>query len=274
MIKRVVFTAALLIALSAQPSMAQSQLSGVTMQIDIMPANCPNNILILGERTLIRPGAARVGNNALIQVAVAGTPSLDASTYEPMTANLAGISPIRYMYKDVMTAGLPQETPCECYNPGGDGFLDLVLYFKRSDLLSALEPIVNWELRNVTLTIMRSGYLEEGADCVMIAKLNGKATPASAVLPNVDELRNYPNPFNAGTVLTFELREPGNVSLVVYDVLGRQVARLVDGFQPSGLHEITWDGTDDNGATLGSGMYFYRIKAGSFSATKKMTLLR
>lgn len=140
--------------------------------------------------------------------------------------------------------------------------------------MSALEPIVNWELRDVTLTVMRSGNLEVGTDCVMFARLTGKSTPASTELSNVYGLRNYPNPFNAGTVLAYELNEPENVSLVVYDVLGRQVARLVEGFQPSGLHEISWDGTDDNGKTLGSGMYFYRMTTGTFSETRKMTLLR
>lgn len=107
MIKRIVFTTALLVALSAHPSMSQSQQSGFALQIDIMPRNCPNNIVILGERHRFRPGAAGAGNNGLIRVAVAGTPTLDASTYEPMTANLEGITPVRYMYKDVMTADLP-----------------------------------------------------------------------------------------------------------------------------------------------------------------------
>ncbi len=78
-----------------------------------------------------------------------------------------------------------------------------------------------------------------------------------------------PNPFNNSTRLTLELMENTIVEVAIYDLLGRQVALLVDANIPSGRHDIVWDATD-----LPSGIYLCHIKAGDISATEKITLLR
>ncbi|MBL7190493.1 T9SS type A sorting domain-containing protein [bacterium] len=79
----------------------------------------------------------------------------------------------------------------------------------------------------------------------------------------------YPNPFNPETVLTFDLSKAGQVSLIVYDIQGREVARLVDGFQPAGMYQRTFDGSE-----LSSGVYFACLKAEGFSQTRKMLLIK
>jgi uncharacterized lipoprotein YddW (UPF0748 family) len=81
--------------------------------------------------------------------------------------------------------------------------------------------------------------------------------------------QNYPNPFNPTTTIQFTVPQNGRVSVKVYDVLGREEATLVDEEMPAGAYRVTW-----NAATAASGVYFYRIVAGSFTATKRMVLVR
>jgi len=81
--------------------------------------------------------------------------------------------------------------------------------------------------------------------------------------------QNYPNPFNARTTLSYSIPRGSQVKLEVTDVLGRVVDILVDDYRPAGVHEVVWDAADKS-----SGVYFYRIKSGTFSQAKKMILLK
>jgi len=103
------------------------------------------------------------------------------------------------------------------------------------------------------------------------------------VIPECDKLavpetyelsQNWPNPFNASTVISFGLPQPGSVRIVVYDVLGRRVRHLVDDYLPAGYHNITWNGLDDHGSPMASGMYFYRLTAGDCVESRKMMLIK
>lgn len=97
----------------------------------------------------------------------------------------------------------------------------------------------------------------------------------SGVIPDRFELfQNYPNPFNPTTEIKFNLSVPTHVSLTVYNILGQQVVRLADGEFPAGQHSVTWNSTDRFGNTVASGIYLYRIKAGSQVASRKMVLLK
>ena len=86
--------------------------------------------------------------------------------------------------------------------------------------------------------------------------------------------QNYPNPFNPTTEIPLALPVDSYVELSVYNVLGQTVITLVSGEMPAGHHLISWDGTDADGGSVASGVYFYRISADSFKATKKMMLLK
>ncbi|HED07118.1 MAG TPA: T9SS type A sorting domain-containing protein [Ignavibacteria bacterium] len=81
--------------------------------------------------------------------------------------------------------------------------------------------------------------------------------------------QNYPNPFNPSTTIKYDLPKEGFVTLKVYDMLGREVATLVNKEQSAGRYIITFDASG-----LASGIYFYRISAGKFLQTKKLILLR
>jgi len=86
--------------------------------------------------------------------------------------------------------------------------------------------------------------------------------------------QNYPNPFNPETRIKFSLPQGTQVSMAVYDILGRKVTTLVDEYYEAGNHDITWYGTDDAGRQVASGVYFYRIKAGDFEKSRKMLLVK
>jgi hypothetical protein len=86
--------------------------------------------------------------------------------------------------------------------------------------------------------------------------------------------QNYPNPFNPATTIRFSLREKGKVSIRIYDVAGRLVKTLVDEVRDAGAHAEPWDGLNNRGAKIASGVYFYKMESRHFSSTRKMVLLR
>ncbi len=86
--------------------------------------------------------------------------------------------------------------------------------------------------------------------------------------------RNFPNPFNPSTTIRFDLPEAQHVRLAVYDTQGRRVISLVDETLAAGYHSATWNGRNSQGATMASGIYFYRIEAGPLSRTERMVLLK
>ncbi len=101
----------------------------------------------------------------------------------------------------------------------------------------------------------------------------GKATSSELsetdVPTRVSLEQNYPNPFNPSTNINYALPEAGNITLVVYDMLGREVATLIDGYQSEGFHSINF-----NASSLSSGVYLYRLTTPSSSVVKKMTLIK
>ena len=92
----------------------------------------------------------------------------------------------------------------------------------------------------------------------------------SAVFPTQYSLsQNYPNPFNPSTIIEYAVPKPSEVNLVLYDVLGRRVVSFNEGFRQPGVYHVTIDGS-----FLSTGIYYYKLTAGSFSGTKKMILLK
>ena len=85
---------------------------------------------------------------------------------------------------------------------------------------------------------------------------------------------NYPNPFNPVTKISFDLPTSSLTLLRIYDVRGNEIRTLVSGVMPFGSHTVTWNGADDRGRAAASGVYFYRIEAEGFAATRKMMLIK
>ncbi|GEM_PF-698906 len=86
--------------------------------------------------------------------------------------------------------------------------------------------------------------------------------------------QNFPNPFNPTTLIRFALPQNASTRLVIYDLLGREVRTLVNSEMNAGFHEASWDGKNNVGSQVATGVYIYRIEAGSFISTKKMMLLK
>ncbi|MBM2840124.1 MAG: Subtilisin-like serine protease, partial [Bacteroidetes bacterium] len=111
--------------------------------------------------------------------------------------------------------------------------------------------------------IVQSDYNE------LLQVLTG-VSPSGNGLPTAFELKqNFPNPFNPSTSITFTLPTTGFVSLRILDILGREIAMLVNEMKPLGSHTVSWDA---NG--FASGVYFYRLSAGAQSQTKKLLLMK
>ncbi len=94
--------------------------------------------------------------------------------------------------------------------------------------------------------------------------------------PNTYALyQNYPNPFNPSTTITYQLKEKGEVTLEVFDILGRRINSLVNNVvQSPGNHTVTWNGVNSQGERVASGIYIYRLKSKDFISSKKMILLK
>jgi hypothetical protein len=103
---------------------------------------------------------------------------------------------------------------------------------------------------------------------------NFAAVPGEGIPVAFALRQNHPNPFTAGTIIGFDMPKQGRVALEVIDVSGRVVRTLLSDAMPAGRHSAAWDGRDNAGAEVGPGVYFVRMKAGGFAATRKMMVLR
>jgi len=94
-------------------------------------------------------------------------------------------------------------------------------------------------------------------------------------LPNDFNLaQNYPNPFNPATRIDFSIPTTAHVTISIYNMLGQETATIVNEIKPAGNYSITWNGVDAHGREVSSGVYLYRIRAGEYTATKKMALIQ
>ncbi len=129
-----------------------------------------------------------------------------------------------------------------------------------------------------------------GDTAYVIISTNDPALPLSSVevirtmvvgidgqyaVPNTyDVSQNYPNPFNPSTTIKYQLPEINDVKLVIYNVLGQKVRTLVSDRMEAGYHSVVWDGCNDEGRAVASGVYIYRFEAGDFNRTMKLMLLK
>jgi hypothetical protein len=124
----------------------------------------------------------------------------------------------------------------------------------------AVGPAVYTEVEYAVMICPKSTAVEEE---------EGGSTPKDFELN-----QNYPNPFNNETVIKFNLRRLTSVTLTIYNILGQKVRMLVEGRLAAGSQIVSWDGKDDKGNDLSSGIYFYQLRAGEMSETKRLVLLK
>ena len=110
---------------------------------------------------------------------------------------------------------------------------------------------------------------------VSLVGLSKEPSDASGTLPQAYVLaQNYPNPFNPTTTISYSIKNPGQVELNIYNVLGQNVRTLVNEYQNAGTYSTCWNGRNDSGDEVATGIYFYRIKSGDFSQIKKMVMMK
>lgn len=121
--------------------------------------------------------------------------------------------------------------------------------------------VINYSINDIFLSVREIDAL--GGDTVSIE------------IPSEYTLRqNYPNPFNPKTIIHYQLPVASNVELVIYNVLGQKIRTLVSTHQGAGYYHVEWDGKNDAGVQVASGVYLCRLRAGDFVQMKKMLLMR
>ncbi len=122
----------------------------------------------------------------------------------------------------------------------------------------------------ITLAVERAAVRAEDREIYDL-----RPSTIRAVLPTAFRLdQNYPNPFNPATTIYYQLPVAGAVRLEIFDVLGQRARTLVNEVRPAGAYSISWRGRDDGGHSVASGIYFYRLEAGTFTNVRKLMLLK
>ncbi len=145
------------------------------------------------------------------------------------------------------------------------------------DLSPLVLPLGSWDVTWEVLAFdgEDTTTASNGEGLFTLDLTTGVDDPAVDNLPTQFALRqNYPNPFNPATAIAYDVPRRSYVSIRVYNLLGREVRVLVQEEVPAGFHSIAWNGTDNRGRSVASGIYLYRIRAGDYVATRKMMLLK
>jgi Secretion system C-terminal sorting domain len=156
-------------------------------------------------------------------------------------------------------------TDTRTYTPTNDGYL----YYRSISYLFLATSGTQVLVDAADTTSPSTGVIPVSDITFINASITDVPHVNNTIPDNFNLGQNYPNPFNPATNIRFQISKSGFVSLRVYDVLGKEVATLVNEYKPAGKYEIEF-----NASNLSSGVYYYRLTAGSFSAVKKMILLK
>lgn len=240
--------------------------------VDIKPGSCPNPI--------------NVASNGNIPVAILGTQYFNASQIDPATIELhvgspmaTGVAPMNWnSLGDVATPQMTLVNDCyDCTTLTADGYADLRLRFNTQAVIAALPTNVT---NGTCLPVYITGELFDGSpfrgrDMVrIIIGGNPKDVSDEPIVSNFGLTQNTPNPFGSATTLKYSLPSQTHARLAVYDVVGREVAVLLDQVMGEGDHTVRWNGRSTAGAQLPAGVYFCRLTAGTQSAMMRMVIAR
>jgi len=178
----------------------------------------------------------------------------DASKFDFVPESVTGLGEIQ-----IVKPGEGIISVASLYN--SDSFKGTItLGFKSKGMNS----VMNVEMVNAEVSL--NGVVSSVSNA---AGVTLKAVPSTYSLT-----QNFPNPFNPTTTIEYSIPTAGNVSLVVYNVAGQKVRTLVNNTQSASFYKVVWDGKNDNGMTVGTGTYFYKLVSGNYSKIVKMTLMK
>ena len=128
---------------------------------------------------------------------------------------------------------------------------------------------------DVTASIIHSNFaIKFTTDSAVVVSVRGGEIPENLIPDKYTLEQNYPNPFNPETHIRYSIPEAGFISLKIYRIDGQLVKVLSDDFQPAGVYEKIWDGTNDRGMKVSSGVYFYRLSTDRYSQVRKMLFIK
>ncbi|MCK5620477.1 MAG: T9SS type A sorting domain-containing protein, partial [Candidatus Krumholzibacteria bacterium] len=240
--------------------------------LDIKPRSRPNPLNIKWLENLDNGNdKPKPRKGGVLPAAIVGTGCFDVTDVDVSTLRLEGIAPLRSSYEDVTQPAGNAE--CECTGDGPDGFTDLTLKFSRQEVAGVLGSVEDGDVIELTITgSLMDGTSFEASDCVTILAKKTEPEPrlAAVLYPAV------PNPFNPETTIRYDVTVRGHLSLSVYDVAGRLVRTLVDEVKApmAGGYSVTWNGRNNNGEPVPSGVYFYRLATKNATQTRKMVMLK
>jgi len=265
--------------------------SYIPVAVDIKPGSCPNPLNVRGidgtDEWITLPGDAPMADEtmdlkadngmnhsrAVIPVAILGSDEFDVFEIDWTTVTLAGVPAVRSGYEDVSTPMGEDAEECECNTYGGDGYVDLTLKFDKAAVIAALGSVADRETIPLLLEgLMIDGTEIQGTDCMWI--LMGGASPTAVVDPNAPVVGDaFPNPFNPTTSFAIQFPTENDYTVTIYNIAG-QTVRSLRGHATPGFVRITWDGTNQAGERVASGVYLYRVQAGNYVETRKMLMLK
>ncbi len=122
--------------------------------------------------------------------------------------------------------------------------------------------------------LLKDVHVKSGGKLFIVSGLISTGNEALLNPLGLAVAQNYPNPFSASTRISYQLGSPGQVELGIYDTYGREIKPLFSGFQAGGTYTVEWDGTNQEGGAVASGLYFYKVVAGPAVITKGMMVTR
>lgn len=209
--------------------------------------------------------AARNGNPSLQQGSYIKIPNTSADSvysYMRISGNNRSIL-INNFYEN--NVNLTLKIPADSLN------LDATKTWYANDIIgSTAQLVTSSSLSNysISLTPYQSQLIILDNSPITDVK-EEKQIPSSYALS-----QNYPNPFNPSTTISYDIPKTGSVKLLIYDILGRRVSTLVDQVQQPGNYKVVWNGKNNFGQSVASGIYFYQLHSNNFNSVKKMILLK
>ena len=176
---------------------------------------------------------------------------------------------------------VPANSPVDINRDGVVNIFDLTLVAQGIGKTTDAAPAVatgRVDAATIEAWIVGARLADDGSIAFRQGIANLESLLASLIIPQETALHpNYPNPFNPETWIPYQLAVPAEVALTIYGMSGGTVRRLDVGHQPAGSYQsrsraLYWDGRNGRGESVASGVYFYTLKAGEFTATRKMLI--
>jgi ligand-binding sensor domain-containing protein len=233
--------------------------------------------------TIYNSSNSGLPNNSVLSIAIDGDGNKWIGTYEGGFVKFDGTNWITY---NISNSGLPDNTVVSIAIDG-NGNKWIGTYYGLTKFDGTKWITYNISNSGLPCNIVVSIAIDDN-DNKWIGTANGMAVFKEGGFVSVEEEQsskskvpnqfllnqNYPNPFNPSTTISYQIPEKTRVTLTVFNISGQEVNTLVNNIDEKGYHSVVWDGTDSSGKKVASGIYFYKLNAGNFSKTQKMTFMR